>query len=219
VKQVDHWGGIVVPEGNSTSRTVARNRVLPVLLFTVAVLLPGRSSAECIDPTYCYCGLVPDGDGAVLVRAEVMRESDSGVDIRVLGIPFYDPGGLVASGEALEDFTGCDRTNITVGDVGIFLAYPEAGAIRFFIIEEGGRYFCEYKPDFPGLDMNELAQLVLSGDCWENAHALGIVADCDPIVSGCCNNEVIMRHQPAALLVALIAIRSRKKRGSPGTEA
>jgi hypothetical protein len=185
---------------------------LSALLFMAVVLLPGYSSAECAEPTNCYCGLVPHSDDDAIVRAEVTRADAATTSIRVLGAPFYDPDGSITSGQVLEDLEYRHKPYLAAGDVGLFLVRESENQIAFYIPEEGGRYLCKYDPDFPGLDMLEVTQLVLSGDCLNNARALGIEGNCDPIVTGCCNNEVIMFHQPAALLLVLGVVHSYKRR-------
>ena len=208
-----------MPEGNSAGRAAARNRVLTVLLFAIAVLLPGRSGAECMDPTYCYCGLEPSSDDDIIVRAEVTRADYSTVSIRVVGAPFYNPDGLVVSGQVLENLTYHGMIDLAAGDFCLFRIVKSLEGIAFYIFEDLGWYRCIYLPDFPGLDMIEVTQLALSGDCRTKALALlDIDGYCEPIVSGCCNNEVIMRYQPAALLLILGAIRSRRKRSNSEEE-
>ena len=189
-------------------------RFCVTLVLALCVLLSRPSGASCIDPTHCYCGLVPEADD-VIVRAEVTRADESTVSIRVVGAPFYNPDGLVLSGQVLEGLTFHRTIHLATGDVALFRMKKSLDQIAFYIIEEGGRYRCRYVPDFPGLDMIELTQLALSGDCQVNAMALlDLDGYCQDVVSGCCNTERTTFQQPAGLLLALVAIRSRKKHGN-----
>jgi hypothetical protein len=130
----------------------------------------------------------------------------------VLGIPFRDPEGVIASGQVLEELDYHDTEELTVGATGIFLVRTPENVIWFYVIEKGGRYPCVSDLEFPGLNMDELAQLVLSDDCWKNARQLGIESKCSDVEFGCCGLGTTHYHESAALVVVLGVLRSRKKR-------
>lgn len=210
-------GGLMLA-GKSGSYVLSCPRTIAALLFAAALLLSGHSGASCIDPTQCYCGLAPESDD-VIVRAEVIWADVSTVSIRILGAPFYNPDGLVVSGQVLEDLTFQRTIHLAAGDVCLFRIPGSLDRVAFYVLEEGGKYRCRYIPDFPGLDMIELAQLALSGDCQINAMALlDLDGYCKDVISGCCNSERTTFQQPAGFLLILGAIRFRKKRKNSRTE-
>ena len=158
----------------------------------------------------CYCGLTPTYDGEVLVRAEVLQLESTGASLRVVGIPFHDPEDLITSGQILEglEFYG----HYSAGDFGIFLVNLPDKRIMFAKIEYGGRYFCQYDPDYPGLGMEELIEAVLSDDCQLAILNLGVDSKCNDVISsGCCGTQEIRFYDSAPLMLLLGLLFPRKR--------
>jgi hypothetical protein len=189
-----------------------------VAFLVIPFLSAPPAQGSCFDPAWCYCGLKPGSSGEVLIRAEVLQKGELTSTLRVQGVPFYDPEGSVSSGQILENLGYRESSSCSVGDYGIFLVDPTEGWISFYVIEQGGRYLCFTDSDFPGVNMEELAQLALSDNCWDAARALGIESDCKDIVSGCCNTErtTFSNSAPLILVLGFLVPRNRSRKAPKG---
>jgi hypothetical protein len=181
--------------------------------LVISLLLAPPASATCGFPDSCYCSLVPE-EGGVLFRGEVLSLDDTSATLRVLGIAFHDPEGLISSGRVLAGLT-FDDPNYVQGDVGIFLVQMSEGHIPYAIVEEGGRYPCYLAPSFHGLTMDQLAQAVLSDNCVMAVYSLGLRPNCpgsETIVSGCCGTSKTHFLAQAAPLVFALGILLPRRR-------
>jgi hypothetical protein len=180
-------------------------------LIIMSLLLSSPASATCDYPYSCYCSLAPE-EGDVLFRAEVVSMDDTTVSIRVQGIPFYDPEGLMSSGQVLAGLTYADP-HYVLGNFGIFLVQMKDGHIPYAIAEDGGRYPCYLDPWFRGLTMEQLAEAVLSEDCPMAVYEMGLEPKCPPglIESGCCYEIRADLDDTAPLVLGLVVLLPRKR--------
>lgn len=169
------------------------------LLFLMLILAPTFKAysypGPCVDATKCFCDLIPT-TCEVLVTATLIKAGEQTSSIRVVGTPHYDPKGLVAEGQVLENL-GSNSINVvggwTAGRTGLFRVYPRGSCypdrhyIAHAVLESEGKYLCLDDPEFPGATKEEVLFVVDSHECQREVHKLGVVDPCVDDSPGCCS--------------------------------
>jgi hypothetical protein len=173
------------------------SRIALVLLLAVAISIAARPAlADCLDPTWCYCQLVP-GQCEVLVSAEITAIAGDQVTLLVLEDPFYDPDGLITNGLELTLTSPTPGWGgLEVGQRGLFRVHPP-GTCAFgethesylagAVIEANGTYPCSTYSLYVATNRAALIEVVLGGACYTDAwQMMGIEHYCEG-ESGCCS--------------------------------
>ena len=182
-----------------------------VVWIVLCMIVPVPAEAECIDPTQCFCSLVPE-QCEMLVTAEVIVVDGTYASLKVVGEPHHDPEGILQDGQLIEGLK-YSRSELAPGNVGLFRIHPPGACVisepnSFYIaslvVESSGKYLCETYPGFSGATKDQLLAAILSGKCYEAVFELMDIKNYCEGESGCCYQT--MASIDSAMILALLGL-------------
>jgi hypothetical protein len=191
-----------------------------VVLF---MIVSAPAEAECIDPTQCFCSLVPE-QCEMLVTAEVMAFEEMIASLQVVGEPHHDPEGILQDGQLIEGLK-YSRIELAPGNVGLFRIHPPGACVIYepndfyiasFVLESSGKYFCETRSEFSGARKDQLLAAILSGTCYESVLELMDIKNYCEGESGCCYQTMASVDSVMILAVLGLVLVPRGNRRSRG---
>jgi len=196
-------------------RYVIKINMVILTILVLMIVVVRKSMASCLDPTDCYCTLGANERNA-LVGAEIVDIDNDLVDMRIVGVPYYDSTEKIISGEILYDMpcplSRPDCSSMEVGMKGLFNIGVVQPSIGSFIIEKNDLLPCDLDADFRGATMEEVADAVLSDNCHNAAIDLGVKGPDCIVTEGCCSRTEAMNYISTYMIIMGISIYRRKHR-------